>query len=134
MRLIFLVLVSISFLFAHKLNIFLFEENEQIIVNSYFASGSPCKECKVEIFDENNNIIELSKTNAEGNYTVKNITSKMYVKVEAVGGHASSSFIEPKKIDSTVKDKEETNNLLNSLIAIILIAIIFLGLKRFRRE
>ena len=49
---IFLILIMGS-LFAHKLNLFYVDENNKIYFSTYFASGAPCKNCEVDIYDEN---------------------------------------------------------------------------------
>ncbi len=120
-----------SFLFAHKLNIFLYEENDKIVVNSYFSSGSPCKNCKVEIFDDNKKLLQTLQTDKKGNCILDKLSSKLFVKVEAIGGHAASSNIEVKNLKKSKKEISFFSSFLKSVLAIILIILIFIGLKRF---
>lgn len=133
MKIVFFLTLLISSLFAHKLNIFLYEENNKIVLNSYFASGSACKNCKVEIFDDKNKLLQSSKTDEKGDYTFDKLSSKLIVKVEAIGGHAATSSIEVKNINKKKDELSKSNSLIQSLLAAFLIALIFLGLKRIKR-
>lgn len=133
MKIVFFLTLLISSLFAHKLNIFLYEEENKIVLNSYFASGSPCKNCKVEIFDDKNKLLQSSKTDEKGDYTFDKLASKLTVKVEAIGGHAAISSIEVKNINKKKDELSKSNSLIQSLLAAFLIALIFLGLKRIKR-
>lgn len=133
MRLLVLLVLLGTFLNAHKLNMFLYEEDDKIKLNSYFASGTPCKSCEVKIYDEKQNLLEKAKTDKEGNYSFEKLSKKLTVKVEALGGHATKSEIEIKSL-AKQKEEKQVNTTLQSLIAAFLIAFIFLGLKRFRRE
>ncbi len=133
MRILILTLLLLSSLFAHKLNIFLYEEDNKIFLNSYFASGTPCKECKVEIFDEKYRLLQTAKTNKDGDYGFEKLASKLSVKVETIGGHAATSSIEPKKIKNRKEDILKPNSFLQSFFAIFLIILIFVGLKRFKK-
>lgn len=133
MRIALVFILFTSFLFAHKLNIFLYEENNKIVADTYFASGSPCKNCKIEIFDENDKLIKMAKTNDYGKYIFNKLSSKLTVKVEALGGHGATSFIQVEKLESQKQEVSQINSYLESFIAVILIALIFLGLKRIKK-
>ncbi len=134
MRKFLLFFIFSTFLFAHKLNMFLYEENNKIVVNSYFSSGSPCKNCKVEIFDTNKKLLQTSKTDIKGNYIFDKLASKLFVKVEAIGGHATSLNIELKNLPNTKKEVSSFYSPLESVVAIILIILIFISLKRLKSE
>ena len=134
MRIALVFIFFTSFLLAHKLNLFLYEEEGKIIANTYFASGSPCKKCKIEIFDGDNKLLKQAKTDAKGNYVFDKLASKLKVKVEALGGHAASSSIQVENLDNKKQEVSQTRSYLESFLALILIALIFLGLKRFKFE
>ena len=133
MRIAFILFALTSFLFAHKLNIFLYEENGKVVANTYFASGSPCKNCKIEIFDENDNLLKTAKTDIKGDFTFDKLAVNLIVKVETIGGHAASSFIKVEKLESQKQEVSQIKSYLESFIAVILIALIFLGLKRIKK-
>ena len=132
MRVVILLLFFLSFLFSHKLNLFVFEDNEKIIVNSYFASGSFCKECKLEVFDINNKLLESGKTDKNGEYIIKNFAKRVLIKVEALGGHAVINEFEVKNLKAKEKI-ENQSTFLQSFIALFLIFFILFLLKRFKK-
>lgn len=133
MKVLILFSLFVSSLFAHKLNIFLFEENEKIVANTYFASGNACRNCKVEVFNEKGELLVTGTTNEKGNYIFGKLAKTLEVKVEANGGHAAKNKIEIKNIKKNKEELEKPNSLLQSLIAIVLIALIFIALKRFKK-
>ncbi|XPV69212.1 MAG: hypothetical protein ACNI25_01250 [Halarcobacter sp.] len=142
MRLLFLVFVFISSLFAHKLNLFYLNENDKIYFNSYFASGSPCQECSVEIYDNNNKLIKKLKTDKKGEFVIENMNN-FFVKVHTIEGHAVEQKVVIDKKITNKKAKELTENkyveakkqsLMGSFIAILAILFIFYLLKRFKKD
>jgi nickel transport protein len=156
MRILFLMFSLSIFLFAHKLNLFLVEEDNKVYVNAYFASGAFCKNCKIEIFDENKNLLEESVTDISGEFVISKTKPFLYVKVEASGGHARLKSIKLKKqtIDTTsdlktdalikenkklkreievLNKKLEENELVKMIFALFVIAGIFFILKRIKR-
>ena len=136
MKILVLFAFLFSFICAHKLNIFLIEENENIIVSSYFASGSYCKNCKVEIYNLKNELIKEGITNKNGEYVFSKTDESLNIKVEAIGGHAAFEKFEISK-EHEKKNKEvktTKDSLIESFIAILLIAGIFLFLKKIKKS
>lgn len=132
MRLFLVLLFLASSLFAHKLNVFVSQDNKNVVVSSYFASGSFCKACKIEVFNKKNELLEDGITDKKGEYIIKNLDSVIVVRVEASGGHGASSEFEVANLKPKEKI-EESNSIFQSLIAAFLIALIFLGIKRFKK-
>lgn len=135
MRILFLSMVLINVLLAHKLNLFLFEEKNSIYISSYFASGTPCKNCKVNIYNDKKELIRSSKTDKKGEYIIKEVEKKISIKVEAIGGHAIKKDFELKNIKSRkeIKENKPENNFVKSIISVLLIILIFLFLKRIKK-
>ncbi len=156
MKFLFLMCSLSIFLFAHKLNLFLVEEDNKVYVNAYFASGAFCKNCKIEIMDENKNLLEESVTDISGEFVISKLKPFLYVKVEASGGHARTKSIKLKKINITkdidiknkalleenkrlkreievLKNKLEQNEFLKMVFALFVIAGIFFILKRIKK-
>ena len=52
MRYFLLLALFISFSFAHKINLFVTNEENGVNIYSYFASGKPCINCKLLIKNE----------------------------------------------------------------------------------
>ena len=133
MKIVFLSVFLFSSLFAHKLNLFLFEEKDKVYISSYFASGTSCKNCKLKIYDLNKKIIEEAKTDEQGEYIIKIIQSKMIIKVEAIGGHAVEKEFEIKSIKEKREEIKESDSIFESILAIFLIFLIFFFLKRIKK-
>ncbi len=135
MRILLLSIFLVNILFAHKLNLFLFEEEKSIYISSYFASGAPCKNCKVDIYNQEKRLLTSATTDKNGEYIIEKVEAKLFVKVEAIGGHAVEKEFELKSIKSKqdVEDIKPENSLFQSILAILLIGIIFLLLKRIKK-
>lgn len=132
MRIVLLSCFLIFSLFAHKLNVFVAQEKQNVIASAFFASGSFCKDCKIEVFNEKNELIESSRTDKNGEYIIKNPISKIQVRVEAIGGHAVKNEFELNDLKEK-KESKEQSNILQTFIAAFLIGLIFLVLKRVKR-
>lgn len=133
MKIVLFFMFLFSFSFAHKLNLFLYEEENKVWLSSYFASGSPCKNCKIEVFNLNKELIKEAKTDEKGEYTINNILPKMIIRVEALGGHAVQKEFEVKGIKVNKKEIKKTDSIFESILAIIIIFLIFFFLKRIKK-
>lgn len=129
MRVFIVLLFCTLSLFAHKLNLFIEEKEKFIYLYSYYASGAPCKNCKIWFLDKNEKMIKSVKTDEKGEYILKDKINIKFVKVEALGGHAVLKELENfKEID-----KKEENIYLTSLMAVFVLGLLFMGLKRIKR-
>ncbi|NVJ52248.1 MAG: hypothetical protein HWD90_01045 [Campylobacteraceae bacterium] len=131
---LFLCFLSLS-LFAHKLNLFLDYEDDNLYIYTYFNSGTPCKDCKIELFDSKETLLKTLKTDDKGEYFLKDYEKVSYVKVEALGGHSAKG-----KVDNAFKNAKDKkaeikseSSVLQSIIALALIILIFIGLKRIKK-
>ncbi|XOB61658.1 hypothetical protein ACMC56_13770 [Campylobacterota bacterium DY0563] len=130
-------IVSLLFLlticaFAHKLNLFIYEENSKVIASTYFASGTYCNGCKIEVYDQDGKLLEKGLTNKAGEYIVKQLKPKLVIKAEAMGGHGAQSEFEVKNLKEE-KPEVKDYNLIEAIIAIVLLVLIFIGLKRIKK-
>ena len=161
MRIVFLMMMFISTLFAHKLNLFLLQENNKVFVSSYFASGAFCKNCKIEVLDVNQKLLQKGKTDEKGEFIITKLSSTLTVKVDASSGHIIKKNIkienikmeeikeeensnkeytqlkeENIRLKSKIKLLEEKNSygqILKMLFALLVIAGIFFALKRVKK-
>lgn len=135
MKIVFFFFLIIANLYAHKLNLFLEIEEKKLYVYSYFASGSPCKNCKLEFYDLNNRLLKQVKTNSKGEYYLKDYEKVVDVRVEALGGHGVEKKLDLNKITKIKKTKPETQekSYVNSFIAIFVLVLIFLLLRRIKK-
>ncbi len=97
----FLLLLLIPFSgvsFAHKLSAFAYREGNKIMGEAYFSGGTPCKHCKVEIFDKNGKKIQQGFTNQKGEFSLK-VKNKGKLKIVINGGegHLATFILEAEK-------------------------------------
>lgn len=128
-------MLIINSLFAHKLNIFVSEENNKLFISSYFASGSSCKNCELMIYNSENKLLKKSKTDENGEYIIDKPRETVLIKVEAIGGHAAETKYEINKEIKKNEIKRNTtfDNLIQSVISILLIMLIFFFLKKVKK-
>lgn len=117
--------------FAHKLNIFAYIEEDKLFINTYFASGSPCKHCTVFINNK-----PLGETDEKGDFVTLADTKKIFIEVDAGSGHKSKEYIEHQNFKEAKKQQkeEEKREGFNKLLGVVLIAIIFSVLWFFKRK
>lgn len=140
MKYIILLVLFTSFLFAHKLNLFVTDESDSLEIYSYFTNGVSCKNCKLIIKSDEKTIIE-DVLNDEGKFNYKPINKNIEVIVDATGGHIATEKVEVSNVKSEdikdhIKDhKKEENKSENIriLIAFGLMFLIFFLLKKFKK-
>lgn len=156
MRILISIFLLISFSFAHKLNLFLIQEGDEVYASAYFASGSFCKNCELTVKNANGEVIQEGKTDKKGEFIITKLASKIIVDVKTAEGHAAKYTLNIKEItgkkeeskeinelkqeiaklkseNKLLKEKLEQNELLKMLFALIVIAGIFLLLKRIKK-
>ncbi len=136
MKYILLLVLFVSCSFAHKLNLFVTNENDSLEIYSYFASGAPCKNCKLIIKSDEKTILE-DVLNDEGKYNYKPTIKNFEVVVDATSGHIASEKVEVENVKAQdiqehKKEEKKVENI-NILIALVLIFLIFFLLKRFKK-
>ncbi len=119
-KLFFLLLFFVFSALAHKVNIFAYREKGQIIGESYFADGSPCKKCKIELYDSKGTKIAETHTDEFGKFILTTEEKgELKVAVEAGEGHRAEHRLEvlssTKKFEKSIKtpileEKKEKKN------------------------
>ncbi len=106
----FLILFSFQICFAHKLSTFAYKEKDQIIGEAYFVDGSPCINCKVEVFEEKGNKILETQTDEKGKYkfSIKE-GGELKIKVIAGEGHFAEYKIKIEKLEKEKKSQDKEN-------------------------
>lgn len=136
MKYIFLFCLIFNFSYAHKINLFVTNENEKLEIYSYFASGSACKNCKLIIKNEEKIVLE-DVLNNEGKYSYKPTFKNLEIIVDATSGHIASEKIEVSNIkNEDLKEhlkNEEKDKYQNIFIGLVLIFLMFFLLKRFKK-
>lgn len=96
LSLLFVILIFLpQLLYAHRVNIYAYESNGTVYCESYFADGSRCKNCSVEVFDKDTgkNLLE-GRTDENGKFSFKApaVTSLKLV-LKAGAGHQSVYYL-----------------------------------------
>ncbi|UTJ06034.1 hypothetical protein [Arcobacter roscoffensis] len=156
MRIICILFIFISSIYAHKLNVFTNFEDNKLYVNSYFANGNACQKCKIRIIKDDKLVIE-DKTNTKGEFETTVNYNSFILSVDAGSGHAIlkdiQKVIKPKKRyenNQLQKLQEENKNLklqiklleerlsyfefFKIVFALIVIIGIFTFLKRVKKS
>lgn len=137
MRYFFLLALFISFSFAHKINLFVTNEENGVNIYSYFASGDPCINCKL-IIKNGENIVLEDKLDANGKYLYSSKYKDIQVTIDASGGHIAKQDIVVENIKNeslqTHLKEEKENEYIKILISLVLIGLIFYVLKIIKRK
>lgn len=137
MRYLVLFFLFFSFSNAHKVNLFISEENGILDIYSYFANGTPCKNCQIIIKDGDKIILDDS-LNEEGKYLYTLEVRQIEVVVDAQGGHIAKEKVEVENLKKEdIKEhlkKEKNTEYIKIIIGLTLIFLIFLILKKVKRK
>ena len=137
MKKVFLFLLIVSSLFAHKINLFVTNEENGVNIYSYFASGAPCINCKL-IIKNGENIVLEDKLDANGKYLYSSKYKDIQVTIDASGGHIAKQDIVVENIKNeslqTHLKEEKENEHIKILISLVLIGLIFYVLKIIKRK
>lgn len=130
-KIVFLLFICSSFIYAHALHVFVSEEGKEMTVYSYFSKSSPCKECKVELFDMQDKVFATGKTDENGKavFPLKYPTCK--VVVDASMGHrgeATFSSEHPMQEETQIHKDEKF------FLGIGVIVVFFFLLFLFKRK
>jgi nickel transport protein len=130
------LVLLISVLKAHKINLFISEHNESVEIYSYFANGNACKGCKL-IIKSNDRVILEDNLNQSGEYRYQPSLKKFEVIVDAIGGHIAKQSVEVSSIQNEniedYKDQESQKEYLKMALGLFLIFGIFFVLKRVKQ-
>ena len=137
MRYFLLLALFISFSFAHKINLFVTNEENGVNIYSYFANGNPCINCKLLIKNGENIILE-DKLDVNGKYLYSSKYKDIQVTIDASGGHIAKQDIVVENIKNeslqTHLKEEKENEYIKILISLFLIVVIFYVLKIIKRK
>ena len=134
---VFLFLLITSSLFAHKINLFVTNEENGVNIYSYFANGNPCINCKL-IIKNGENIVLEDKLDVNGKYLYSSKYKDIQVTIDASGGHIAKQDIVVENIKNeslqTHLKEEKENEHIKILISLVLIGLIFYVLKIVKRK
>lgn len=111
---------------AHRLNVFAYYEDGKVNIESFFSDGTPCRNCRFSIIDEEGSVLDQGTLDDKGQAIVQmNLKKGVYIKVNASMGHLAtfhlhiedSSKTMPRGKDNMDKVKPElTREELRSII------------------
>lgn len=90
----------ISILYAHKVNIFYYVEDNTIYLETYFSDGTKCRNSEILVYDNNlNKLLLKGKTDLKGKFKFKIPEAankhKLKVVLNAEMGHRTEVVISP---------------------------------------
>ncbi len=136
MRLLVILLFIITFSSAHKINLFVTTLDNKLEIYSYFANGSPCKNCSFTIKNKEK-IVFQNTLNDKGIYLYTPKHEKIEITIDANSGHITKQTVVVDNIKhediKKQQNKEEKDKYFKILIGLILIFILFFLLKRFKK-
>ena len=113
---IFLIIIIMdASVFAHKVNIFAYVEGDKVYSESYFNDGKKCVGSKIEVFDNQGNILLEGLTDEEGMFSFEIpsedvIGGDLKVVLSASMGHRAEYIIradELRKVAELIEEKLE---------------------------
>jgi hypothetical protein len=130
-----------GFAYAHKINLFITQEESLVQVHAYFANASPCKGCKLLVKSNQNTLFE-AQLNEEGKYQFTNEDAKeLDVIVDASSGHIVQKKVQrdetltqhAKSVDEHIH-KQHNNELYKIVLGIFVIVLLFYGIKKLKQR
>ena len=91
LRISLLSLICLSTLWAHKINLFVYDEAGVLYIQSYFTKSSPCKQCPIKLLDANQKEIVSLTTDDEGKASLKLPLVEFDIIVEGSMGHQAQT-------------------------------------------
>ncbi|QKF66848.1 cobalt/nickel ECF transporter CbiMNQO, S component CbiN [Arcobacter venerupis] len=133
--LIFIILATS--LFAHKLNLFVTNEQNGVEIYSYFADGTPCMNCRL-LIKNNENLILEDKLNEKGKYLFSSKYKEIEITIDATSGHIAKQDvivenIKNESLQTHIKEQKSDEHI-KILISLVLIALIFYAIKIVKRK
>lgn len=98
-------------LLAHKVNIYAYADGEMVYAEGYFADGSRCKNCAIEVYDKNTGKILIEgKADENGKLSFKSPKAdSLKLVLKAGTGHQSSYYLSLKETIGTDLNKKTQN-------------------------
>lgn len=127
LRISLLSILLFSSVWAHKINLFAYDEEGKLYVQSYFTKSSPCKQCPIKLLDANQKELFTFTTDDEGKASAKLPAAEFEIIVEAGMGHQAQTHYVAQS-----HTKEEAKTLpsdipLDKLLLGLVIIVFFFG-------
>jgi len=100
-------LLFISSVFAHRVNIFAYVENDTVYTESYFSDGKTVKNGEVEVYDSSGNKVLEGKTDKNGLFNFKMPKKdNLKIVINASMGHKGSYTISKDEFPDVAEEKK----------------------------
>lgn len=129
MKIALLTALITSLLFGHKLYILADDDGKNLHVKSYFTKSSPCMNCEVKIYKDNQ-LLDTTQTDENGNAIFKLKTKKIDIEVTASMGHQNKINYSSENEIITEENNITIKKILMGLGSIILIFFILRIFKK----
>ena len=87
LRVVLLSIFCISAVWAHKINLFAYDENNTLYLQSYFTKSSPCKQCPIKLLGSNEQELGTLMSDDEGKASMKLPAAAFSIVVDGGMGH-----------------------------------------------
>ncbi len=110
-RLFFVSLMFAGGLFAHRINVFAYQEKDKIYLSGYFSGGARVVGGKVTVYDDKGNIITRGVTDKDGefSFSTPNVRAVKII-LDAGGGHYAETTIPVETGQRPVTKKSPKNS------------------------
>ena len=100
-------LLFTSSVFAHKVNIFAYVEDDTVYTESYFPDGKKVKNAEVEVYDSSGNKVLDGKTDEKGLFSFKPPWKDNFkIVINASMGHKGSYVISKEEVPDVAEEKK----------------------------
>lgn len=135
LRISLLSLLLLTSVWAHKINLFAYDEAGTLFIQSYFTQSSPCKQCPVKLLDAQQKELLVLTTNDEGKASVKLPAAEFEIIVEGGMGHqAQTHYVAQSHTKEEAKALPSDTPLDKMLLGLAIIVLFFGVLYWIKRK
>jgi hypothetical protein len=128
-------LLLFTTVWAHKINLFAYDEAGKLYVQSYFTKSSPCKQCPVKLVDANQKELLVLTTDDEGKASASLPSAEFDIIVEAGMGHqAQTHYVAQSHTKEEAKTLPSDMPLDKMLLGLVIIVLFFGVLYWIKRK
>ncbi|WP_458699352.1 hypothetical protein ACKGJI_05995 [Sulfurospirillum sp. 1307] len=130
MRILFLFILLLNSLCAHKLYVLGDDDGKTLHVKSYFTKSSFCQNCQVKILDKDEKVLFEGKTDTKGEADFPFVSKNVYIDVVGSIGHKNRVYYES---ENDLISEDQNESLWRIFMALGIIALIFSALRFLKR-
>lgn len=102
-----LMLMTVSVVFAHKVNIFAYAEGDLVYTESYFPDGTKVQDGLIEVYDSQGNKLLEGKTDEDGQFNFKfPKKDDLQIVLNATMGHKNSYTLSADELSDTTAEQK----------------------------